>query len=273
MKENHNIPLFWWSEVRLMGKQKENYGDLLSRYIVEKNTEKKVEWIHPKKQPWYKLNKKNYLSIGSIIHHATTKSIVWGSGIIDRDQKISKASFRAVRGPKTKEYLNSLGYDCPAVYGDPAILLPLYFQPKVQKKYKFGIIPHYQDYKSVLKLCSETSYEDVLVIDLLCDDVEKVTEKILSCEKTISSSLHGLIVSHSYEIPSIWVEFSNKLFGDGIKFADYLESVGLPAYAPKLISDKITIELFEKLIQNNTSLPENSVIHQLQTGLLNSSPF
>ena len=87
-------------------KEKENYGDLLSKYLVEKISGRPVKWIHPKKQPWYKLNKKNYLAIGSILHHATKNSVVWGSGIIDQKHKVAQADFRAVRGPRTREYLH-----------------------------------------------------------------------------------------------------------------------------------------------------------------------
>ncbi|WP_410503913.1 hypothetical protein [Flavobacterium sp. XN-5] len=33
------------------------------------------------------------------------------------------------------------------MYGDPALLLPRYFNSKVEKKYKYGLVPHYNDYK------------------------------------------------------------------------------------------------------------------------------
>ena len=132
------IPLFYWSSVKFENKPKENYGDLLSKYIVEKISAEKVKWVHPKKQPWYRFDKTNYLGIGSILAHASKNSIVWGSGIIDQNHPVEKADFRAVRGPKTRERLLALGYKCPEIYGDPALLLPKYFNPKVEKKYKYS---------------------------------------------------------------------------------------------------------------------------------------
>jgi hypothetical protein len=39
-----------------------------------------------------------------------------------------------------------------------------------------------------------------------------------------SSSSHGIIV-HAYGIPAVWQKFSNKVFGDDIKYQDYMESV------------------------------------------------
>ncbi len=268
---NKSIPLFYWSERKFIFKDKENYGDLLSKYLVEKISGRPVKFVHPKKQPWYKWKKKNYLAIGSIIHHATKDSVVWGSGIIDRKQKIAKADFKAVRGPHTRNYLLNLGYECPEVYGDPALLLPQYYNPQVEKKYKLGIIPHYHDYQEVLETYKDQP--EIQVIDMMTLDVEAVTCQILQCEQTISSSLHGLIVSHSYGIPSVWVEFSDKLFGDGIKFLDYIESITLSIYKPEFLSGNITLEELEALIKKYPSLPKVNQIDKLKESLIKSCPF
>ncbi len=270
-KTNSTIPLFYWSEIKFIFKEKENYGDLLSKYLVEKISEKRIKWVHPKKQPWYKWNKTNYLTIGSIIHHATKDSIVWGSGIIDNKQQITEADFRAVRGPRTRRFLIDLNYKCQEVYGDPALLLPLYYNPVVKKKYRLGIIPHYHDYQEVAK--AYENEKDICVIDLMTMDVEEVTRKFLQCEKTISSSLHGLIVSHAYKIPCVWVEFSNKLFGDGVKFIDYLESVGIRVYKPTFLQGKMAMHELLDLLENIANLPDDKVVDELQKGLIKASPF
>jgi hypothetical protein len=65
----------------------------------------------------------------------------------------------------------------------------------------------------------------VFVINLNNDNVEAVIDEILSCEKTISSSLHGLIISDTYNIPNKWVKFNDKIMGDDTKFYDYFQSV------------------------------------------------
>ena len=249
----------------------ENFGDLLGRYLLEKISGQTMKFIYPKKQPWYKLNKKHYISIGSILHHATKDSIVWGSGIIDRKHKIDPADFRAVRGPRTRDYLLNLGYECPEIYGDAALLLPEYYNPRVEKQYKLGIIPHYHDYKEVV-----AAYKDqpnIKIIDMMTLDVEEVTRQILQCEQTISSSLHGLIVSHAYGIPSVWVEFSQKLFGDGIKFADYLESVKLFAYQPEHLTTSKSLYELEQIVRKFPSLPETDQLGQMKSELLTVCPF
>jgi len=265
------IPLFYWSEIKFIFKKKENYGDLLSKYLVEKISGKEVKWVHPKKQPWYKWDKTNYVTIGSVIHHASTDSIVWGSGIIDNEQAIAKADFRAVRGPRTRKFLLDLSYECPEVYGDPALLLPIYFHPEVEKKYKLGIIPHYHDFAFV----SENYKNDpeILVIDLMTLDVEEVTRQIMSCDKTISSSLHGVIVSHAYEIPSLWVEFSGKIFGDGIKYRDYLESVEIPFYQAEFLDKKMPLQEIERLFEKYPGLPDDGKVENLCDGLMRVCPF
>lgn len=271
MQNSKLIPLFYWSEIKFIFKKKENYGDLLSKYLVEKISGRKVKWINPRKQPWYKLNKKHYLAIGSILHLASNQSVVWGSGIIDRKHTVPKADFRAVRGPQTRKFLNDLEISCPEVYGDPALLLPRYFKPQIEKKYKIGIIPHYHDYNLVRENFKEK--KEVLVLDLMTMEVEEVTSQLLKCEKTISSSLHGLIVSHAYEIPSIWVEFSDKIFGDGIKYQDYLESVDIQFYKPPYLEEKVSCDEIENLFNIYPALPENGSVDKLCDGLMQVCPF
>ncbi len=268
---SQTIPLFYWSEIKFIFKKKENYGDLLSKYLVEKISGKEVQWVHPKKQPWYKRDKTNYVTIGSIIHHASKDSIVWGSGITDKQQSVEKADFRAVRGPQTRKFLLDLNYECPEVYGDPALLLPEYYYPEVEKKYRLGIIPHYHDFKVVSE--DYKNNPEILVIDLMTMDVEDVTRQILSCEKTISSSLHGVIVSHAYEIPSIWVEFSDKIFGDGIKYRDYLESVEIPFYQAEFLNRKLRLKEIEYLFEKYPGLPEDCKVEKLCEGLMRVCPF
>ncbi len=265
------LPIFYWSEVKFIFKEKENYGDLLSKYLIEKISGKPIKWVHPKKLSWYHLNKTHFLAIGSILHHATKYSIVWGSGIIDKEHDVEAANFRAVRGPQTRKFLLERGLSCPEVYGDPALLLPKYYNPMVEKRFSIGIIPHYNDFEIVSNMYINDP--DILVIDLMTLDIEEVTSKILQCEHTISSSLHGVIVSHAYNIPSIWVEFSDKIFGDGIKYRDYLESVAIPFYKGPLLKKEMTLQELQGLFTSYPSLPESGKILEVCKSLEKACPF
>ena len=178
--------------------------------------------MQPNKRKWYDFFTTIYVTAGSILAHVDNKSIVWGSGIIEYDTKVARATFLAVRGPKTRKNLILQNHNVPEVYGDPALLLPKYYSSKIPRKYKIGIIPHFVDYPLVSDWYINSS--EIKIINLLNNSVETVIDEIRSCEHIISSSLHGIIVSHAYGISAVWVKFSDKLFGDDIKFEDYFES-------------------------------------------------
>ena len=269
------INLFYWSNINLQNWQSENYGDLLSKYLVEKISGKKVCWVHPKKLRWFQ-KKKHYLAIGSILAQATKHSEVWGSGIIAQDQEVALANFYAVRGPETRKLLLKQHIECPEVYGDPALLLPRYFDPKINKTIKTGWVPHYEDLELVKRV--NLPKNDIL-IDLRTNDVEETTKQLLSCERILSSSLHGLIVAHAYGIPAVWVKLSDNLFGDDVKFRDYFGSVGIAPYNGVVLEDLgktasaegVNI-IFEK-VTTGQRLPKQEKIKYIQDKLLKVCPF
>ncbi len=266
-KNKREIPLFWWVEKYKGGLQ--NYGDALSPYIIERLSGKKTNVINPKSFR-YKYLRKHVFCIGSILGQANKMSIIWGSGIVLKDQVVKCNKVLAVRGPKTRDRLMQLGYSVPEIYGDPALLLPLIYIPKVTKQFKLGIIPHYVDYEHILNNIQEE--KEVKVINLLTDDVEKTTDQILSCHTIISSSLHGVIVAHAYGIPAIWVKFSNKLFGDDVKFHDYFESVGLYNIPVIEVSEDISSKELLKITKEYklNSLPNNKLLQRNQKNLQES---
>lgn len=265
------IRLFWWNEIKLQGKSKENYGDLLGKYIVEKISNRKVIWTKPSSLISQILPFPIYVTIGSILTNVNKKCVVWGSGIISKDYEIRRAKFLAVRGPQTRKYLSESGHDVPEIYGDPALLLPRYYNPKVKKECKIGIIPHYNDYQKVKKWFNDDT--SVLLIDLMTNDIEETTRQILKCERIVSSSLHGIIVAHAYNIPAVWQKFSNNVFGDDIKYQDYFESVKMPPYKSEVIDDNLNLETLEKIFKGKELLPNKNVINDLCNGLMRVCPF
>lgn len=265
------IRLFWWNEKKLMGKPKENYGDLMGKYLVEKISGKKAVWVHPKKKSIKNLFSPIYVTIGSILANVTPQCIVWGSGIITKELPVQKATFLAVRGPRTRQFLLALGYDVPEVYGDPALLMPDYYHPIVKKKYKLAVVPHYNDYKMMKELYQ--GQPEVQIIDLMTDSIEETTNLFLESERVVSSSLHGLIVAHAYGIPAVWTPFSDKLFGDGIKFKDYFESVGMTYYSPEISNKEYTKVAIQKLFETYPSLPESQKIETIKKDLMAVCPF
>ncbi len=57
--------------------------------------------------------------------------------------------------------------------------------------------------------------------------VEDFVNQIVRCEFAASSSLHGIIISHAYGIPAVWIKFRDLPSGDDSKFHDYFLSVGM----------------------------------------------
>lgn len=271
MKSAKPIYLFWWSAKRLEGKPKENFGDILSKYLVERISGKPVIWRKPSEARWNPFRKKTFTVIGSILKHVTKDCIVWGSGIISSKDEVKEAQFLAVRGPETYAHLTSKGYKVNQVFGDPAILLPLHYEPNKSREYQFGIIPHYVDHELVSNWYENN--EDVTVIDLLNDDVEDVVDQIVSCKQIISSSLHGLIVSHAYGIPAVWVQFSKKLSGDNIKFVDYFKSVNLQPYSADFMDRSYDLQELAEILNDKPTLPDSGVIEELGKKLMAVCPF
>ena len=168
------------------------------------------------------------LTCGSILQPQLVRPnvVVWGSGIIERGVVFHQkpAAVHAVRGPLTRHALLRSGISCPEIYGDPGLLLPKFYTPKTQRRWRIGVVPHYVDFDYMAQLFASVS--DVRVIDM-DRPVEAVCDDIANCCATISSSLHGIVVSHAYGIPSAWMTTKNKLWGDSVKYHDYYASVGV----------------------------------------------
>lgn len=264
------VPLFYWSSKVFENKDQENYGDILSSQIVSWVSGKDVSFYNAphKKKSWFK---KSYLmAIGSIMSYTQPKAIVWGSGIISRKDQFSNATFRAVRGPLSRKRILDLGYTCPEIYGDPAILLPEFYQPIVEKKYEYGFIPHYVDQDVVSEWYDDE--EGVTVLNLINDDVFYVTDRIVECKKVISSSLHGVIVAQTYGIPAIWVQFSDKLSGDNVKYDDYFLSVGITPYTPVYVDTKQSLQDYEATFSEVATLPDVEKIKEVRIALKKAFP-
>ncbi|USD38671.1 polysaccharide pyruvyl transferase family protein [Ferrimonas sp. SCSIO 43195] len=214
-KQENSIKLFWW-------KERHNIGDALNFDIVNAITEgADIEWVPHN-------YKGDYITcVGSVAQLANTGTTIWGSGLISKDavpfRKPKKVC--AVRGPLTRNRLQSLGIDTPKVFGDPALLLPRFFTNiSENKRYKLGVIPHFVD-KNNLFFKRELP-DWIKVIDVETKDVQAFINELCECEYIVSSSLHGIILADAYNVPSCRISFSDKVTGGDFKFADYAMSVG-----------------------------------------------
>jgi len=202
------MALYWCK----CGRKGLNFGDHIGPYLYKKITGKVAKCSQ---------RGDHYLVVGSILHSCNAKSIIWGVGIMFQEKKFRKPKeVHCVRGPITRQCFLKHKYPCPPVYGDPALLLPQFYSPPIIPSISIGIIPHYVDYKVVSELYRDT---EILIIDV-CQPVEKVIDQILRCEATLSSSLHGIVVSHAYNRPCVWISVSNKIAGKFTKYHDYYQA-------------------------------------------------
>lgn len=207
----------------------DNVGDLLSLVIYKFMCE-----LYRKRggggQRFPLIKTRRIVAIGSVLSFiGGGKTTVWGTGLMNKEcvkallnpDKKAKLDIRCVRGPETRQCLIAYGFDCPAIYGDPAILLPRFYWPKVEtEKGKVIIIPHHSKLE-------QYSGKYTNVLDTYTSDWQTFVKEILSAEKVISSSLHGIILAEAYGIPCVWLyDIPDSPF----KYEDYYSSTGRTKY-------------------------------------------
>lgn len=235
-----------------------NFGDELSLYLVEKITGTKFS---PARKSF---NTKTLVAIGSLLEPKiiSTKSIIWGTGTLRADSlalpplrifplsrllmnigyrlSLPKPDIRAVRGPKTREALILLGYKCPELYGDPAILFPRFYKARPSKKrYVAGLILHHIQELMLPKDTLEA--HNILPISILREtpeEIESFVDEIASCEQIFSASLHGIIVAQAYGVRAQWIQIEGQpIQGDDThKFEDYFLGANQEVQHPVKIS-------------------------------------
>lgn len=210
--------IYWFSN-------KKNTGDLIGPWLASKILEKPL--------PNKPFNGSGVSLCGSILNN-NQNQVNWGTGVLDKIKIRRGQNIKALRGPLTRECCISSGYNDQHhpgiyIYGDPGLLVSRYYKPDFQVKYKLGIIPHYID-KTYLKDKLKDFDLEKLGIKILNiqSNVEDFIDDLVQCQHTISSSLHGVILSVSYGIPTRWHKMGNRLGGNNIKFYDFFLSLICP---------------------------------------------
>ncbi len=237
-------PLAFWSKCA----ENKNFGDQLTPYIIHAVRKKRPTWVSPSSAHVH------YVFSGSVIKHCMARSVVWGAGLSSVKRFPSEQpDIRAVRGPITRRLLLENGIECPEIYGDPGLVLPLLYPASRAKAHRVGVVPHFSEYGRVSEACKKKCPGDVVIVSLT-SSVEDVAQSIASCELVVSSSLHGVIVAHAYGVPAVWVYWDFSARRQDLKFRDYFESVGAFGIRP------ITLCLSELIAMGPSSLSELSVL-------------
>lgn len=210
----------------------ENWGDDINYYFLREIVVRPLVLLN-RTSLAFRLKFRNYLVIGSTIDMlCCARTEVWGAGIIDGNKplKVKPRKVYAVRGPLTRKKLLAEEVECPEIYGDPALLTPLYYRPDKQKRYKYGIISHVSNQATVANLRLNgkcvSKCADVRVINLgQYIHWHDIIDQVCECEVILSSSLHGLIIAEAYHVPNVWIEFGKPLIGGHFKFHDFFMSI------------------------------------------------
>jgi pyruvyltransferase len=222
-RNNNLLPCSFYSSTA-------NVGDQLNLDILKHLSQKDPVEVKSPLTP-------HIIAIGSIAHLAGRGSHLWGCGIVSRHtlpiwRRLSKSRVHALRGQYTLNEFRKRGIDINTIpLGDPAILSSLYFRTKSEKtKYRYGIIPHYRHY--CMFQSSINLHTDLKILDVSKKPLQFIDD-LLSCQYILSSSLHGLILADTFELPNKWIKINPELFGGDFKFHDYYSTTDFPDEMPE----------------------------------------
>lgn len=212
------VPVVHWNPVR-RGAPVANFGDVLGPAIVSRlvGSARDVAPDGPA-----------LLSVGSILHLAPERSVVWGSGVNGKMLAATKdipdeVTFRAVRGPLTRRFLSAQGFEVPEVYGDPVLLLadvmPELLRVSRAPVRDVLVVPNFNDSGEVFSAAAEYGLE---TLDPR-DHVDSVLLRIASSRFVISTSLHAVVVAEALGIPARFVRSAHE---HPFKYRDYLAGTG-----------------------------------------------
>lgn len=206
-----------------------NFGDLLSKPIIEKILNEKVVQVSDENA--------NFLGIGSVLDpiNETFKDVkwIWGSGYLREGESMNRddVTVIAARGKLTQA---RLGSDVPL--GDPGLLVSKFFPKSEKSDDVVGVVSHFLDRDDLAfeKWKADSNFRFIDVNQ----NPEQVIKEITSCKIIVSTSLHGLIVADSFGIPNFWAKLSPNV--GTYKFMDYYSGVG------KKVEDSVVDDIFEK---------------------------
>ena len=259
----HKVNLHYWdSSIVNGGEFPNNLGDDLSKIIVNYMLHRQGLSLEDKIAPKIK----HLYAVGSIINMGYQNATIWGSGFLEdltakdkfmHHRPMRDLDIRCVRGPKTRDILLHLGYKCHEVYGDPALLMPLLYAPEVDVTQDYIIIPHFRKEEEYRERFPENSIQTMVT-----NDYKWVISRMCSSKKVISSSLHGIILAETFNIPAVWLRDRDSI--KDFKYYDYYYSTRrFEVHYARNIEDAIEMD----------PMPLPSNLYALRDGLISTFPY
>ena len=247
-----------------------NMGDQLNTLIIESLFGYDVVPVPP--------DRAEIMPVGSCLQWLAKRKnpqriFVWGMGFVSKDcpdpSRDLDVDYRIVRGNLTRQRIErASGRTLDIPMADPGLLAARLLAGPVAKEYDLGIIAHFRErgdprFAQLKKLAKRVRMIDVL------DRPLSVIRQIASCERILSSSLHGLIIADSLGIPNLHVKVTDKPRGGGFKFDDYYSAFDVPHEFVDLNAEKL--ESLDVIDRRYRITPEAVAVKQRQ--LLESFPF
>lgn len=178
-----------------------------------------------------------------------------------------------MRGPLTRDQIINFGYNCPEIYGDPAILLPRFYKSQSEKKFPIGLIAHHKHESNLDKsILSDFGIHAISIKRSTDKELEEFIDELNSCQCIYSTSLHGLITAIAYGIPCRWLKIQNSPIHheENYKFNDFFLGVNTTPMSP-LIIPTLSLTNLQKLSLHSTQII--TIKANIQDNLINSFPF
>ncbi len=220
MYEYPEIGTYYWDA-------RPNFGDAVNVPLLRHFAEIDPFWEPPQLA--------EVVCVGSVLQHLPEEGwpgVIAGAGFLTGDcsMDVSKARVLAVRGPETLQRLR--GVRGEPLLADPA-LLASELVPVERNKTPIGLVPHWTD-KDLYPREVARSYRAGYVQPKLIDPTQPpldVIRQIGECSVIITSSLHGMIVADSFNIPRRAERhrlMDTSRYETDFKWHDYSASIGLP---------------------------------------------
>jgi hypothetical protein len=243
-----SILLAWWARP-FPG----NFGDWLSPLIVSHYTDKKVIFQSLLKMATHQ----HMIGLGSIGRFIKPNSVVVGTGISTDELTLAKsAKYVSVRGPVTARVVKESGGPDVTSFGDPGVLISRIFP--VERKTtngKVALVRHFTH--KPIPIVLEQNMEELDIFMSHPDQIKALVEALNTYDRVVTSAMHIFITCQSYGIPCALITFEgfeDSVHGNGIKYGDYAQGVGLDSISPIAVSLDFQKVNFENLTTSHKIL-------------------
>lgn len=241
-----SLQVSWWSHPN-----PGNFGDWLSPYLIQKYSRKRIQFqplSEPSKNP-------HLMAIGSIGRFIKKNSIVVGTGVSSDEYLLEpQAKYFSLRGPRTAALLKKSGGPSVDSFGDPAILVArIYPVIRGETNGKVALVRHHS-HRS-LPIRRPENMDEISVLRSHPAQIEELFIALNQYEAVVTSAMHVFITCQAYGIPVALITFKgfeNAVHGDGSKYLDYSEGVGVNALTPSPVPLDLRHFNFDNVLTNES---------------------